>query len=246
MIDIKNDCYHYVYYSYEEWGRGYIGKRSCVCAPEEDKKYFGSFSDKTFNPTEKIIIATFRTEEEALACEVRLHNYYAVDINPHFANRAKQTSTKFYFNSTGIVRSEKTRQKISGKNNPMFGKTHSEEARRKISKAAKNISDETRQKMSKARDEKNSPMFGKTHSKETRQKLSEAGKKLVGENNPFFGKTHSDETRQRLSEVQTGKVLSKETRQKLSEAGKGRTHSEETKRKMSEAQKNRYRLKLVK
>jgi len=52
---LKNKKYFYVYYSYEPWGRGYIGKRECWCLPEEDTKYFGSFRDKTFKPTEKII-----------------------------------------------------------------------------------------------------------------------------------------------------------------------------------------------
>ena len=197
---MKNN-YYYVYYSYEEWGRGYIGKRRCTCLPEEDKKYFGSFSDKTFKPTEKIILATFDTEEEALICEVQLHDYYKVDINPHFANRAKQTSTKFYFNATGITRSEKTKQKISGKNNPMFGRTHSAEARRKISEAAKNISDETRLKMSNAKKGKSNSRLGQTHSEKTRQRLSEIGKKLTGRNNPFFGKTHSEETKRKISEA---------------------------------------------
>jgi hypothetical protein len=198
---MKNNYYYYVYYSYEEWGRGYIGKRKCICLPEKDKKYFGSFSDKTFKPTEKIILAIFNTEEEALICEVQLHDYYKVDVNPHFANRAKQTSAKFYFDSTGIIRSEKTRKKISGKNNPMFGKTHSKEARKKISEAAKNISDETRLKMSNAKRGKSSRRLGQTHSEKTRQRLSEIGKKLTGENNPFFGKTHSEETRRRISEA---------------------------------------------
>ena len=32
--------YHYVYYSYEEYGRGYIGSRTCRCLPEEDINYF--------------------------------------------------------------------------------------------------------------------------------------------------------------------------------------------------------------
>lgn len=47
--------YFYVYYSYEEFGRGYIGKRECKCLPEEDIKYFGSYKDKSFRPTKKII-----------------------------------------------------------------------------------------------------------------------------------------------------------------------------------------------
>jgi hypothetical protein len=235
--------YFYVYYSYEKWGRGYIGSRGCKCLPSEDIKYFGSFSDKTFKPTQKIILQTYNSRGDAIIDEVKLHNFYEVDINPHFANRSKQTSAKFYFDPTGIIRSVQTREKISGKNNPMFGKTHSEEARQKISEVAKNISSETRRKMSVAKIGKNSPMLGKPHSEETRKKLSEIGKKLVGDNNPFFGKTHSEETKQKLSEAGKGRVLSEETRQKLSEAGKGRSHSEETKRRMSEAQKNRYGLK---
>lgn len=235
--------YFYVYYSYEKWGRGYIGSRECKCLPEEDIKYFGSFSNKSFKPTQKIILQTYSSKVEAIEDEIKLHNFYKVDTNPHFANCSKQTSTKFYFDSTGIIRSVQTREKMSGKNNPMFGKTHSKKARQKISEAAKNISSKTRHKMSIAKIGKNSPMFGKTHSEKTKKKLSEVGKKRVGDNNPFFGKTHSEETKQKLSEAQKGKVLSKETRQKLSEAGKGKTHSEETKRKMSEAQKKRYSLK---
>ena len=85
----------YVYYSYEEWGRGYIGRRECTCLPIEDVKYFGSFKDKSFRPTEKIILATFKTREEMCQAEVDLHNFYKVDENPHFANKARQTSSKF-------------------------------------------------------------------------------------------------------------------------------------------------------
>ena len=89
--------YYYTYYSYEEWGRGYFGSRGCKCLPEEDVKYFGSFSDKNFNPTQKIILKDdYATREEAYADEIILQQYYKVVENPHFANRAYQTSTKFY------------------------------------------------------------------------------------------------------------------------------------------------------
>jgi hypothetical protein len=94
--------YYYVYYSYEEWGRGYIGARSCKCQPEEDSRYFGSFYDKTFKPTAKVILLTFATRQEALNAEITLHEFYQVHINPHFANRAKQTSTKFVSNGEGM------------------------------------------------------------------------------------------------------------------------------------------------
>lgn len=86
--------WHYVYYSYEPWGRGYIGKRSSNVPPEEDH-YMGSFTDKSFRPTEKIVLATFENSHAAIEAEIQLHNFYNVDINPCFANRARQTSTGF-------------------------------------------------------------------------------------------------------------------------------------------------------
>jgi hypothetical protein len=152
--------YYYVYYSYEEWGRGYIGYRGCNCLPEEDVKYFGSFTDKTFKPTQKNILQTFNTEKEALEAEIILHSFYKVDINPHFANQAKQTSTKFSFNATGITRSEETRRKIGEKSQ---GRKHSEKSRKKMSE----------QRRGKLCGELN-PMFGKPRSESTKQKLREA------------------------------------------------------------------------
>jgi hypothetical protein len=90
-----NRKYFYVYYSYEPWGRGYIGKRECWCLPEEDVKYFGSFTDKAFKPTEKIILEIFDTRKEAYATEIILHNFYDVANNPHFANRTNQFAIKY-------------------------------------------------------------------------------------------------------------------------------------------------------
>jgi hypothetical protein len=90
--------YYYTYYSYEEWGRGYFGSRKCYCLPEEDVKYLGSSKDKTFKPTQKIILKSdYKTREEALTDEIILQKYYKVVENPHFANKAYQTSTKFYY-----------------------------------------------------------------------------------------------------------------------------------------------------
>ena len=76
----------YTYYSYEEYGRGYIGARSK--SPIGDDAYMGSFKDKSFNPTQKIILAEFSSMEEAIEVEVALHNYFDVAENPHFANIA--------------------------------------------------------------------------------------------------------------------------------------------------------------
>ena len=90
--------YYYTYYSYEEWGRGYIGSRRCKCLPVKDINYFGSFTDKTFRPTQKIILKDdYATREEAYADEIILQEYYKVAENPHFANKSYQNSTKFYY-----------------------------------------------------------------------------------------------------------------------------------------------------
>lgn len=106
---------HYVYYSYEEWGRGYIGVRTAPAgiSPEEDE-YMGSFSDKTFNPTSKIIIATFETREEANQTEIDLHDFFDVACNPHFANKAKATSSGFCV--VGNKLSEEAKARIRVKN----------------------------------------------------------------------------------------------------------------------------------
>ena len=100
--------YYYTYYSYEEWGKGYFGSRTCKCLPEEDIKYFGSFSDKTFKPTQKIILKDdYATREEAYADEIILQRFYKVVENPHFSNRAYQTSTKFYVPRERVVESNR-------------------------------------------------------------------------------------------------------------------------------------------
>jgi len=181
--------YYYVYYSYEEWGRGYIGRRGCDCLPEEDARYFGSFTDKTFKPTQKIILQVFKTLDEALEAEVLLHSFFEVDINPHFANRAKQTSTSFFFSLSG--------QKLTREWKENIGKAH----RGRI------LSEEHRKKLKKSHLGKpgmvgeNHPMYGRSHSEETKEKMriSRVGKK------PCLGHKHSEETKQKLSKNSKGR-----------------------------------------
>ena len=106
--------HHYVYRSYEEGGREYIGIRTCNSLPEEDTQYFGSFKDKSFNPTKKTILFTGDTREEVAEIEIELHDFFDVAVNPQCANQAKATSTKF--DVTGVIlgpRPEKVRKKIS-------------------------------------------------------------------------------------------------------------------------------------
>lgn len=70
-----------------------------------------------------------------------------------------------------------------GSLNPMWGKTHTEEVRRKMGQASIG----------------NKYNLGRKKSDEERRKMSERAKLRTGELNPFFGKKHSEETRQKLS-----------------------------------------------
>jgi group I intron endonuclease len=131
---------------------------------------------------------------------------------------------------------------IAGSN---FGIKLSEEIKQKISKAmlgkksgmfGKHQSEETKQKMSLAKQGKNNPNYGRSFSKETRQKMSERQK---GEKSPWWGNHHSKETKQKMSKAHLGeknsnygKPRSEKTKQKISEAKTGQHHSEETKQKL--------------
>lgn len=144
---------HYVYYSYEEWGRGYIGKRKCPIdkTPESDE-YLGSYKDKTFKPTHKIILGVFDSNEEALNAEILLHKFYKVDANPHFANKAKQTSKKFTTcGQASWNKGLKGKNILKGWNKGLKLSPLTPEHKQKISRALKNrkVLDSTREKIRK-------------------------------------------------------------------------------------------------
>lgn len=124
MNSVENKRIYYVYLSYEEFGRAYIGYRKCPLnlTPEADP-YMGSFRDKSFKPNKKEILATFDNDLDAINLEIELHRIYDVANNPDFANLCNQLSNKVkapHFLSTS------TRKKLSrlnsGENNPNYGK----------------------------------------------------------------------------------------------------------------------------
>jgi len=205
---------HYVYYSYEDFGRGYIGCRTCECLPEEDD-YLGSYTDETFNPTNKIILETFSTREEALQAEVDLHKFYQVDKNPHFANKAKQKTTGFYY-----------AEKKFGEENPFYQKQHTEQTRDKISQIGK----ENKGWVDRRRtyQGENNPFYGKTHSKETKELLKEKTTETwKNQPHPWIGRKHSEESKAKFREINAGE----------NNPNFGKKHSEETLMKMKEARK---------
>lgn len=142
-------------------------------------------------------------------------------------------------------------ESISGKNHPMYGRvgilnpnygrSHTEETKKKISEKSKlrdwsylkgrSLSDDTKKKLSESRQGKGNP-----HTEESKRKISISN----------LGKVHSEETKLKISLARTGTKASEETRKKLSQsrlgktsANKGISASAETKEKISRALRGR-------
>lgn len=128
----------------------------------------------------------------------------------------------------------------SGAENGMWGRSHSEKSRSRMSENNGSRRPEVRQKISKA-------MIGRKLSPEVKKAISEGHKgKGLGSDNPMYGKKISEEHKRIISEANRGKLVSQETRRKMSESncmkwvdfkGKknpfyGKTHTEETKKKI--------------
>ena len=141
----------------------YYGYRSSKFLPKDDnywssskyvidaiKKYGSSFFTKK-------IVKIFSTKEEALNYEILLHEKFDVDKNEKFFNKSKQSI--WGVNCTGSINKGKTYEEIlgkdkalqlrklrsekakcknnSGKNNPMYGRKHTEEVKLKHSNRMK-------------------------------------------------------------------------------------------------------------
>lgn len=97
------------------------------------------------------------------------------NTNKHLSDETKQKLSKSH---AGIKMSDETRKKMSqsriGEKNPMYGQTHSEVTRKKISDAAKGRPGRPRTDYQKER--ARIANLGKEVSEETRKKISEANK----------------------------------------------------------------------
>ena len=214
--------YFYVYYSYEPWGRGYIGKRECYCLPEEDIKYFGSYRDKTFKPKEKIILETFESRQDAYEAEKVLHDFYEVHLNPHFANRSKVTSTGFYYVASGKDHHgygkppskntlEGARKRMLSDKNP----AKSEECRERHSKLMKKISIfatdknpskslERKKELSKQKTEYLLALSKEEYWEMFKDRIEKTRVQFKGAGNPFYGKNHTEETKKFIGDLSKG------------------------------------------
>lgn len=114
-----------------------------------------------------------------------------LSLNPNrskIIKKIKQTLNDNYSKMSSEERKSKFGQ--VGSKNGMFGRTHSEAARKIMSDVNKG----------------NKYALGVKRSAETRQKMSEIAKTRTGDKNPFFGRHHSEETKKMLSEIHIGRI----------------------------------------
>lgn len=86
-----------------------------------------------------------------------------------------------------------------GEKNGMYGKTHTEESKRKMSKAQTGKESCTK---GKTFDE----LYGIDKSNEIKQKISSINKLRIGDKNSFYGKKHTEESKKKMSQSMMGNI----------------------------------------
>lgn len=157
-------------------GKGYEG----------NKYFYRAINKHGWGNFEHIVIAKGLSEEEAKWLEVELIREWDTTNREYGYNITKGGDSNPMDNEESRKKLSETRK---GENNPNYGKTFSEETRKKIGKAmkGKTLSEKTKQKMSEATKGENNPMYGKKHTEESKQKMSETKK---GKNNPRATKVY--------------------------------------------------------
>ena len=128
--------------------------------------------------------------DKTFTCEKEAQKYEKKVLKEH-----KVLNKKYWLNKNigGIIfwdseMKEQKSIKMTGKNNPMYGRKHTKEARKK-------------QGFHKH-------WLGKKHTNETKEKQR---KSQYGKNNSFYGRKHTDETKEKQRLKQLGKKQSQET-----------------------------------
>lgn len=206
----KNYC---VYKHTSPSGKVYIGitcqepkKRwKNGCAYKSNQHFTNAIEKYGWGNFTHEILFTNLTKEEACQKEIELIAFY------------KSNQSEFGYNRS------------SGGESGRNGCYWSIEDRKRLSEIHKNISDETREKMSKSHKGQIPWNKGVPQTKEQKQKNSEVHK----------GKKHTEESKKKLSNSLKGHPTSLETREKISQANKGKKRTEEQRRAMSKRQKGK-------
>jgi len=181
-------------------GESFVHSIIEFCDPssaDERERYWIKFFDST-NKHRGFNIEGGGNSNKAVSDETR--------IKLKIAHQKRYEIAKQYLNSPEAI--EKRRIKLSGTNNPMYGRKHSAETRTRMSMIRKGRMAGT-----------NNPMYGKPVSKERRELYSRL---FSGEGNPFYGRHHTEETRQKIREKAIGRTHSDEARRKMSLKRRGK------------------------
>jgi group I intron endonuclease len=190
-------------------GKCYIGKSK---HPIENRKYNHFWCSKKLNENNYFHNAIKKYGDNNFIWEeiwsgdilfIDIMETFKIIINHSHKSEGGYNCTWGGEGVSGYVPTEENKRKqserMSGKNNPFYGKNHSIETKKKISEKAKkrdisgdkNVSKrpEVRKKLSETNKGEKNGFYGKHHTEESRKKISEATK---GENNPMYGKTRPE------------------------------------------------------
>lgn len=199
-------CVYLIAYNGNKLPKYYVGSSSIK---KIQNGYKGSVSSKEWKLLWKFeikehpelfnvsIISEHKTRIEALNAELQYQLKHNVVDSKDWINKSLSQPNGFF----GM--------NVSGKNNPMYGKSRIGEKH----KGGHNISNslkqfyltqnglKLKQKNSHRMLGKNNPMWQKQHTNEFKKKQSE---RMSGNNNPMFGKTQSKENKRKQSERMKG------------------------------------------
>jgi len=185
--------YHILYLSFEEGptGRSYVGAHS---TDDLYDGYLGSFTDKTFNPSGRIIIEYHKSRVSLLRAEETLQKVLDVVKDPHYANQSIQHGSGFTYGFLGKSHSKEFIENLAKRNQE---REWSPESRNKLAQTQREVYEKLAENEKQKRAQRTSDQFkDRPKSSEHKQKISEA---QVGEKNHRFGKKDSEETRKKKS-----------------------------------------------
>jgi hypothetical protein len=144
-----------------------MGVRTCKGDPYKDPYLSSSRVVKKMRSDgytfHKTVLEIYPTRQEAVAAEILFHEENNVANNPRYLNLAKQTSTKFDFDATGLKRSEASKLKYSQCKQGDLNPSKQDWVRKKLSESHKGLDPWNKGKENPKQSEINRKIFKGRH-----------------------------------------------------------------------------------